>query len=988
MMTLQQMIEALNRYWSDQGCLIQQPYDIEVGAGTFNPATSLRCLGPEPFDVAYVEPSRRPSDGRYGENPYKIGHYYQYQVVLKPAPENSQELYLNSLEALGLDLRRNDIRFVEDDWESPTLGASGLGWEIWCNGAEVTQYTYFQQMGGLELDPICVELTYGLERVAMYLQEVDSVFDIRWNDRLLYRDIHHQTEVEYTAYYKRKASVELLTRWFNDCEAEGRACAAEGLVWPAMDYALKASHLFNVLDARGAISVTERVGYIARVRALARKSAQAYLEKREAMGFPLLRVDSASAETAEDAPMPPKPAPKAASADLLFEIGCEELPAGGIEPALRQMRETAETWLKEARLSSGAVETLATPRRLTLHIADLASAQEDLETEVSGPPAAAAFAADGSPTKAAEGFARSQGAAVEDLYIQETAKGHYVFARKRVEGRRTADLLSEFLPELANGLRFPKSMRWGKLRFARPIRWMAALYGEEALDFPFGPFRAGRETRGHRFLSEGRIQLRSADLETYKAALADANVIVDQRKRRRIIENGVREALESLGCPPAVDSELLDEVLYLVESPEIVVGGFEERLLEIPQEALTAAMKKDQRCFPALRPDGTLLPKFVAVSNGTAPGGRENARRGNERVLRARLENAGFFWREDLKRPLAERVEDLRRVTFQESLGSLYEKMERRRALTEWIAPRLGCSAEETADALRAAELADADLTTQMVSEFAELQGVIGRRYALESGERPSVADAVRDRYAADPDGTLGLAVGIADKMDTIAGYFSIGQTPTGSHDPYSLRRYALEICRSLIGRGIALPLSALIERARIGYNPPAPEGEMDRFFRARLEGVLQQRGFARDEIDAALAADSDDLSQAVPRLEALRRFRASEAFERSYPAFNRLLRILPPDLPPDPPDPALYVEEAERVLDARLRELDPGSAETYDLLLEAMSKLAPHIDRFFDNILVMHEDLTLRRNRLALAQAAARELLRAADFTKLTAPK
>ena len=832
-MTLQEMIEALNRYWSEHGCILQQPCDLEVGAGTFNPATSLRCLGPEPFDVAYVEPSRRPADGRYGENPYKMGHYYQYQVILKPEPENSQELYLNSLEALGLNLQSNDIRFVEDDWESPTLGASGLGWEIWCNGAEVTQYTYFQQMGGMELDPICVELTYGLERVAMYLQEVDSVFDIRWNDETIYHDIHHQTEAEYTAYYKEKASAEMLTRWFNDCEREGRMCVEAGLVWPAMDYTLKASHIFNVLDARGAISVSERVGYIARVRALARKSAQAYLAKREEMEYPLLKKTPAPAKQAA-----PKPAPEptAPTADMLFEIGCEELPASYIEPALQQMREQTEAWLKENRLESGEISTLATPRRLALHIESLATVQEDMEAEVGGPPAAAAYGADGEPTRAAEGFARSQGVNVSDLTIKETEKGRYVFARKQVKGLRAADLLAEYLPRLASELRFPKSMRWGEpahgLRFARPIRWMTALLGEHTIDFPFGSFRSGRETQGHRFLSKETVRLPNASLEDYKTALKKARVIVDQTERRQIIREGVESAFKENGSEAQIDEALLDEVLYLVESPEFVVGEFDEALLEIPQEALTAAMKKDQRYFPMYQADGSLLPRFVAVSNGTAgESGPENARRGNERVLRARLENAGFFWKEDLKRPLGDRVEDLRRVAFQESLGSLYDKMIRRRSLADWLAPQFRISGESKEDLLRAAELADADLTTLMVSEFAELQGVIGRRYALEAGECKVAADAVRDRYAAQPETRVGAALAVADRMDTIAGYFGIGQTPTGSQDPYSLRRHAIDVCRILMERGFGVSLLALIERACAAYEAESPAELMRAFF-------------------------------------------------------------------------------------------------------------------------------------------------------------
>jgi len=285
----QEMIFALENYWARQGCVILQPYDIEVGAGTMHPATFLRVLGPEPWNTAYVQPSRRPTDGRYGENPNRLQHYYQYQVIMKPSPEDIQDIYLNSLRAIGIDPDRHDVRFVEDDWESPTLGAWGLGWEVWLDGMEITQFTYFQQCGGIDLKPISVEITYGLERLAMYLQGVDNVFDIVWVDGVTYGDVYHQNEVEQSRYNFEAADTSLLFQLFDSHEREAGRLVAEGLVLPAYDQVLKCSHVFNLLDARGAISVTERTKYIARVRHLARQVAERYVEQRERMGFPLLR---------------------------------------------------------------------------------------------------------------------------------------------------------------------------------------------------------------------------------------------------------------------------------------------------------------------------------------------------------------------------------------------------------------------------------------------------------------------------------------------------------------------------------------------------------------------------------------------------------------------------------------------------------------------------------------------------------------------------
>jgi glycyl-tRNA synthetase alpha chain len=285
---LQDLILKLHTFWIEHGCVIHQPYDVEVGAGTFNPATFFRVLGPEPWKTAYVEPSRRPTDGRYGENPNRLQHYYQYQVILKPSPLDVQELYLKSLSAISIDLLKHDIRFVEDDWESPTLGAWGLGWEVWLDGMEVTQFTYFQQVGGIELKPVSVELTYGLERIAMYLQEVDNVFDLQWSNGITYGDIHHETEVEFSKYNFDEADINLHFNLFEMCEAEAIKLLKKELVLPAYDFCLKCSHHFNMLDARGALSVTERTTYIARVRNLAKKCAAGYLKLREEMGFPLL----------------------------------------------------------------------------------------------------------------------------------------------------------------------------------------------------------------------------------------------------------------------------------------------------------------------------------------------------------------------------------------------------------------------------------------------------------------------------------------------------------------------------------------------------------------------------------------------------------------------------------------------------------------------------------------------------------------------------
>ena len=373
-LNFQSIIMKLQHFWAEQGCLIWQPYYTQVGAGTMNPATFLRVLGPEPWRVGYVEPSIRPDDGRYGENPNRMQMHYQFQVILKPDPGNPQEVYLKSLEALGIDPRRHDIRFVEDNWESPALGAWGLGWEVWLDGQEITQYTYFQQAGGLVLDPVSVELTYGLERIAIALQRVTSFRDIQWSPALTDGDVNLQAEQEHSKYYFEVADVERLRQMFDLFEVEAGACLAQGLVLPAYDYVLKCSHTFNVLDTRGAVGVTERQALFGRMRELSRRVSEAYLEQRQRLEFPWLKTGNGTGAAARLAEAQVIAIKTAGPAPLLVEIGTEELPAGDLDAALAQLAERVPVLLDELRLAHGRVQILGTPRRLVIFVEDLSHA--------------------------------------------------------------------------------------------------------------------------------------------------------------------------------------------------------------------------------------------------------------------------------------------------------------------------------------------------------------------------------------------------------------------------------------------------------------------------------------------------------------------------------------------------------------------------------------------------------------------------------------
>ncbi len=1033
-MTLQEIILALEKFWADQGCIIQQPCDIEVGAGTFNPATFLRCLGPEPWKVAYVEPVRRPTDGRYAENPFRVGAYYQYQVILKPAPENVLPLYLESLYSLGISPRKNDIRFVEDDWESPTLGASGLGWEVWWNGAEVTQFTYFQQMGSIDLDPICAEITYGLERIALYLQDVDDFFDIRWNEHVNYGDVHRQSEVEYSTYNFEHANVEMLFDLFSTYEKETHACLDAGLVLPATDHVLKCSHTFNMLDARGVISVTERVSYIERVRRLAQRIARAYVKQREEMEHPLLEkwksVGGISNPNTSSVGGISNPDPSSVgeisnpdpttqkTTDFLFEIGTEEIPASYVPPVLEQLRKTATDSLTNHRIPFGEIEVLGTPRRITLSVKDIKTLQESQETEVVGPPKRVAYDENGEPTKAAIGFAKTQGVELSALRIVETERGEYVAASKHETGEPTPEVLQRLLPEWVEALRFPKTMRWETqsegqqafARFARPIRWLIALLGDEVVNCAYGGLDAGRVTYGHRTLHPEPINLASANLDTYSEKLRAAGVIVCPNERRETIKKQVTTILKTEGCLPKLDDALLDTVNYLVENPQPIVGNFSESHLEIPSEVLITAMKTHQRYFPMWKDDTALAAKFITISNGT-DGNIDGVRHGNERVLHARLNDAEFFYREDQKTSLADKVERLGAVVFHAKLGSLLEKAERLKALAAFLAQlasqKLAIEKPSTQLQLgettvrhieRAAWLSKADLTTQMVIEFPSLQGITGKYYAQNSREAAPVATAIAEHYqplGADtplPETEAGAIVAIADKIDTIVGYFGIEERPTGSQDPYSLRRHALGTIRILQDRKLTLSLDTVVQKALDLYNVALADDtqiSVLNFIKERLRVILQQtQQYAPDLADAVLAVGDVDIVDILNRASALAEFRLTPNFEEVYNALNRVLRILPEDAA-ETVDTTLLHDNAEKQLFNCITAAEPNFKQSiternYAKLLTQLAVLQPAIDTFFDEVLVMAKEPALRANRLALLNRIGRNIYAIADLTKL----
>ncbi len=998
-MNFQEIIIKLNEFWNERGCLLLQPYDMEVGAGTFHPATFLRVLGPEPWKVAYVEPSRRPTDGRYGENPNRLQHYYQYQVIIKPSPDDSQELYLESLRALGLDPLKHDIRFVEDDWESPTLGAWGLGWEVWLDGMEITQFTYFQQVGGIDLKPVSLEITYGLERIAMYLQGVDSVYDLMWNESIRYGEVHHRGEVEFSRFNFDYANVELLKSNFDAFEQEARRLIAEGLVLPAYEYCLKCSHTFNLLDARGALSVTERTGYIAKVRGIAKLVAEAFYRQREEMGFPLLRQATGAGneshgaderDTAEPLPVVD------AENDFLIEIGTEEIPARFVRLLLDGMKNGFVRELKANRIDFRSIRTMGTPRRLSLVIEGLSPSQQAGSEVIFGPPRSVAFDENGKPTKAAEGFARSQGVSIDELQVMTKGKGEYIAVVKEEEGRATSEVLPEIIKRVLLTLHQPKSMRWGNrdLRFVRPLHWIVALYGDRVVRLQIDGISSGDRSRGHRFLSPEEISLDNPG--AYISRLREHKVIVEIEERKGMISSSIRDLSDEAGGKVIEDPELLETVTFLVEHPDPVLCEFSEEYLELPRELLTTVMKDHQKYFAIEREDGRLLNRFIVISN-TSPDNRAAVREGAERVIRARFEDARFYYHDDLKKSLEERLPELKRVTFHDRLGSLHDKMERVRRVAVHLAERFSADREK---AERAALLSKSDLLTGVVYEFPELQGLMGKYYALHDGEDPEVAEAIREQYlpahAEDdlPQTPTGALLSLADRVDNIISFFSIGMTPTGSEDPFGLRRDAVAIIRILADKEYDLGIAGLFdislpEVLGDGYDKALRVEILD-FFRNRLEPLLLSKGIAHDIYRAVESRTVFlPLSRLMKIVDALVAFKASPGYNRTITGLKRVYNILRGKSPQGEPDPGLFSMQEERafhdaVVGISGRFVSAVDSDEYNTAFSLLSELTDPIDRFFEGVLVMDEDERIRENRLRLLYSVVRLIDPVLDISKL----
>ncbi|XP_078441806.1 glycine-tRNA ligase [Wolffia australiana] len=983
-LTFQQAIQRLQEYWASVGCAVMQCSNTEVGAGTMNPLTFLRVLGPEPWNVAYVEPSIRPDDSRYGDNPNRLQRHTQFQVILKPDPGNSQDLFLHSLSALGININDHDIRFVEDNWESPVLGAWGLGWEVWMDGMEITQFTYFQQSGSLPLLPVSVEITYGLERILMLLQGVDHFKKIMYTDGITYGELFLENEKEMSAYYLEHASVDHIHKLFDSFEREAHSLLELGLAIPAYDQVLKTSHAFNILDSRGFVGVTERARYFSRMRSLARQCAQLWVKTRESLGHPLGIVsgadeilfpknilDSELRKVTED--------PRA----FVLEIGTEEMPPHDVTDAGQQMKSLIIETLAKRRIKHGEILACGTPRRLVIFVDQLNSKQTEIQTEVRGPPASKAFDQNGAPTKAAEGFCRRYNVPLDSLYKKVDGKMEYIYAQVKESARFSLEVLAEDLPEIIGKISFPKSMRWNsQVMFSRPIRWILALHGNVVIPFSFAGVQSGKMTCGLRNSKSATIEIE--DAESYLGCIERTGILTKIEDRKHKIVQFSNSLVDSVGGKLVYDDSLLDEVSNLIESPVPILGHFDESFLDLPEEILIMVMRKHQKYFPVRdKLTNKLLPFFISVANGAVD--VKVVKKGNEAVLRARYEDAKFFYHSDTQKSLSEFRQRLSGILFHEKLGTMLDKTNRIQQTVSKLTFALNLDESILSVVEEAGALAMSDLATSIVTEFTSLAGTMARHYAFREGSSQQVAEAIYEitlpRFSGDavPKTDAGIVLSMADRLDSLVGLFGVGCQPTSTNDPFGLRRISYGLVQILVEnkKNIdlrhALKLAADVQPVNIDSNTL---NDVHQFVTRRLEQFLVDKGISPEIVRSVLLERGNCpclASESVHEMDSLSK---GDVLPKIVEAYSRPTRIIRgKDVGASlEVDSSAFETDEERALWNAFLAVKGKVHQGVDVhtFVEASSELVQPLENFFNKVFVMVEDERVRKNRFALLKNIA----------------
>ena len=690
------------------------------------------------------------------------------------------------------------------------------------------------------------------------------------------------------------------------------------------------------------------------------------------------------------------------NAELILEIGTEEIPSGYLNNALNELKFLAEKCLQENRIGiTGSLYTYGTPRRLLLIGEGISEKQEELEQEFKGPPKAVAYDKEGVPTKAAISFAQKHGCTPDEIGFIETPKGEYLYVKRRIPGKPTSEVLKEVLPDLIAGIPWPKSMRWGDVNFSfvRPIHWILCILNGEVIPFEIAGVKSGNITYGHRFMAPHPVEV--SGIQDYLEKIRKGFVIVNHQEREQLVKKAAKETAAAVGGSPAEDQALVTTVTNLVEYPVAVCGGFDNNFLSLPDPVLITAMREHQKYFAVYDENGVLMPRFVAANN-TIPKNEGVVRRGHERVLHARLSDASFFFKEDQKRPLADRLDDLQNVVYQAELGTSFDKVQRFTRLAEYLCSKL--IPERLDDVLISARLCKCDLVTHMVTEFPSLQGVMGKEYAMQEGYPEEICMAIYEHYLPAtsggrlPKSEISAIVGLADRMDTIAGCFAVGLTPSGSADPFALRRHALAIIRILEKMGWYISLKSFVRESlsilkeKIDMDRDRTFSMIMEFFKERYRYMMLRSGYESDLIDAVISATFDQICELQLRIKALKKFRSeSEEFHDLALTIKRVSNILKKQKKTFDIDPALFREECEVALWKAYQDLkgefsDALEKEDYYKAFNLLTRITSPVNTFFDGVEIMTKDNPgLMENRVGLLQHLERLFISVADFSRLS---
>lgn len=1038
----QEFIISLCQYWVGYGCIWSQPYDSQMGAGTFHPHTFLKGLGPEPWRSVYVQPCRRPVDGRYGKSPYRFQHYYQLQVLLKPSPSNIIDIFLQSLEHVGINLKDNDIGLLEDDWKGPTLGAWGLGWEVRANAQEVTQFTYFQQLGGLDIDVVCGEITYGLERLYMYAKGIKNALDIPFNDNFTLGDIYYQNEFEFSHFNFNEADVEQLFIQFEKCEEKVASLCEKNLVLPAYDYVLQASHYFNLLDARGAISVSERQRYIGRVRDCAKKCAATYKDGREKLGYPLLDKLSRDARNpilpnGANSPIINNIQQKALniqssfknkdSVNVTLELGVEEMPPNFQQTAYKELNEKIHSFISSLeikfngesiflkQLSRMNSKLNISSRRISLQFTQVPIQEPNQKIELWGPAERIAKNNDGTLTQAGIGFCRKNN--IDPALVQFKSKpdGNFLYFEKFEEGKNFTLLIAEEFKNWIYSLNAPLKMKWLPQElsppFIRPVRSIIALMDDQTIPLEMFGISSSNFTYGQRILSPQKIEIKNAN--EYEKAMQSLNIEISFEKRKSFILNSALRIAKEVNGNLILDENLLNKCAGLFESPYVFHSKFDESYLKLPTQLISSVLKEHMNYFTIKAHDGkALLPFYIGVANYKC-NNIQNMIEGTKNVVTGRLDDGAFYFDTDLATPLTEFRERLKTQTFQDNMGTLYDKSLRLKQFASQILPLT--SQDINLNILETAAMyCKADLKSGCVQEFPDdMQGVMGGILAKKQNilskneDSEQVALAIEQHYlplganSELPTNKYAVMLSLIDKLDSLCMMLNYGVELKGNKDPLGMRRLALSIVRLLglkqennsLNYSLHQCVSICLENMKncgVAINTNT-HNKVILFLIDRVKFSLKEDYDIRAVEALNNKLINSSIADVIPFIQVIdERIKNPQfAFMESLNPYRRARNLTLNIQSVQAVNTNLLVVDAEKNLyefiQSKKIKLDKSTQErNYSNVLNELEALAKPLSEFFDNVMVNDNKPELKENRLTLLCHVRKLYEDIADFSIL----